>query len=129
TNDVALLLADKPDEKGRLGSGNIIVVKGTGPPMDISDDVLKIAAEQTRFDFKKALIAFQPNGLKFNSNKIEAYFGGAPWFIRSNVIHELKAQITWGQVFEIMRNVKESGKTNVVIDAGYPYLQKNYRAK
>src|SRR6185369_7196748 len=46
TNDVALLLADKPNERGELGNGALIVDQGVGPAMDISNDVLKIAAEQ-----------------------------------------------------------------------------------
>jgi len=41
TNDIALLLADKPDEQGRMGGGALIVCKELAPAMDISEDVLK----------------------------------------------------------------------------------------
>src|SRR5438270_281257 len=52
TNDVALLLADKPDDQGRLVNTALIAVKGAGPAMDISNDVLKIAADGAHQDFK-----------------------------------------------------------------------------
>src|SRR2546430_391516 len=55
TNDVALLLADKPDDQGRLVNTALIAVKGTGPAMDISHDVLKIAAEKAHQDFNFTL--------------------------------------------------------------------------
>lgn len=124
SNDIAILLADKPDEQGRLGSGNIIAVQGVGPAMDISDDLLKISAEQSNFDFSAALKAFHANGLTSYSNRIDVNFG-APWFLSTNV-QRLTANVSWEQVLDIMHSVKEFGTTNVVSNTGVRYLRRRY---
>ena len=122
SNDIALLLADNADAQGRLVLGALIVVQGTGPAMDISDDVLKIASEQTHADFQRALQVNHPLRLNQVEGKIEVYFvakvgsGGS----------DLKARITWDDVFEIMRDVKTSGRTNKITNTDVLYLKKNY---
>jgi hypothetical protein len=126
TNDIALLLADKPDERGYLGNGALIAVQGTGPAMDISDDVLKIAAEQKHVDFKKALRVCEPLRLNQTENGIKVYILAEKY--KDPTIPDLEVQITWEQVFEIMRDVKSSGKTNKVTNTDVLYLQKDYRS-
>jgi hypothetical protein len=122
TNDIVLLLADKPDDQGRMGNGALIVVQKTGPAMDISDDVLKIAAEQAHVDFKNMLRTCKPMSLTQVEGKMKVYYvaklgSGSP---------DLEVQITWQQIFEIMRDVKSSGNTNKVINTDVLYLQKEY---
>jgi len=74
TNDIALLLADKPNERGELGTGALIVDQGVGPAMDISKDVLKIAAEQNHGGFARALKACEPLRLNKTEDAIKVLF-------------------------------------------------------
>jgi hypothetical protein len=126
TNDIALLLADKPDPRGYLGGGALIAVQRTGPAMDISNDVLKIAAEQSQVDFNKALQVSRPLRLVKLENGIFRvdYIANQ---LRLPDIPDLEVSITWEQVFEIMEHVKRSGRTNKVTNTDVIYLQKEYR--
>jgi len=124
TNDIALLLADKPDEQGRMGGGALIVVQGTGPAMDISEDVLKIAAEQAHVDFTKALKVSFPLRLNDVGDKMKVYYLSDR--LEYTNMPDLEAQITWEQVFAIMQDVKRTGKTNKVVNTDVLYLQKDY---
>lgn len=125
TNDIALLHADIPDEQGSLGGSALIVAQGPSLAMDISKDVLKIAAEQSQVDFKKALRVCWPASLvRIRDDKLQVIFG-ANW-VEEPTIKKLKVEITWKQVFEIMEDVKSSGKTNKVTNTDVLYLQKDY---
>ncbi|SRR6266480_2864381 len=125
TNDVALLLADKPDAKGYLGGSALIAVQGRGPAMDISNDILKIAADQAHVSFRTALKACRPLRLyQTSTNGIEVLFLGDS--IIEPSIRELTAQITWERVFGIMQDVKKSGKTNKITNTDVLYLWKDY---
>ena len=123
TNDLALLLADKPDDKGRMGNGALIAVQGIEPAMDISDDVLKIAASQTNADFKKLLSVYQPLRLNWVEEKLKVTYVAK---MGSRYPPSLEVLITWEQLFNIMQAVKFSGKTNTVVDTDVIYLQKDY---
>ena len=123
TNDIAFLLADKPNEQG-IGGGALIVVQGVGPAMDISQDVLKIVAEQAHVDFKKALRVCRPLRLIKTGEKLKVVYLANP-LVEPN-IPDLEEQITWEQVFAIMEDVKKTGKTNKVVNTDMLYLQKDY---
>ena len=125
TNDIAFLLADKPDGEGRLVICSLIVVQGVGPAMDISDDVLKIAASQTNADFKKLLNVYEPLRLNQAEGKLKVTYAAK---MGSGYPPGLEASITWEQVFDLMQNVKLSGKTNTVVNTDTLYLQKDYRS-
>jgi len=113
TNDVALLLADKPDYAGRLGHGALIAVQNTGPALDISADVLKLAAEEAHVDFKKALRVSEPLRLiQTNSEQIEVHFVANQ--LAEPSIPNLKVRCQWKQVFAIMDDVRKFGRTNRV---------------
>ncbi len=125
TNDIVFLLADKPDGQGRTGGGALIVVQGTGPAMDITGNVLKIAVEQAHVDFKIALQVCWPDILtRTQDNKLEIIYGASS--VDHPEIPRLKVQITWEQVFAIMQDVKNNGKTNKVVNTDVLYLQKDY---
>jgi hypothetical protein len=124
TNDIALLLADKPDEQGRLVNCVLVVVHGDEPAMDISDDVLKIAAEQNHVDFYRALKVCEPLRLNQAENGIKIYILAEKY--KDPTISDLEVQISWEQVFDIMRDVKSSGTTNKVINTDVLYLKKDY---
>ena len=130
TNDIALLLADKPDEQGYMGNGALIAVEGVGPAMDISQDVLKIASEQNHVDFKRAQIVSKASQLKQITNAIKVIFVAWNYKDRKEpTIPDLEAQITWEQVIAIIRDVKSIGKTNRVVNTDVLYLQKDYASK
>jgi len=94
--------------------------------VDISDDVLKIAADQQHADFRTALKVCRPLRLnQTTTNGIEVLFVG-DWIIEPS-IRELTAHVTWEQIFEIMQDVKKSGETNKVVNTDILYLQKDYR--
>jgi hypothetical protein len=123
TNDIALMIATKPTPEGHMGNRALIVVQGNGPAMDISDDVLKLAKVQTDADFKKTLGIYSPLRLietegKMNVTYVARMGSGAP--------SSLEFPITWDQVFEIIKDVRMTGKTNKVTDTDVPYLQKYY---
>jgi len=124
TNNIALLLADKPDSHGYLGNGALIVIQGTGPAMDISDEVLKIAAEQNHVDFDRALKVCEPLRLNQVTNALKVLFYSKKYM--DSTIPDLEAQITWEQVFAIMEDVKKTGETNKVVNTDVRYLQKDY---
>ena len=124
TNDIAFLLADKPDDQGRLGHGALIAAQGTGLAMDISQDILRIAAKQSQVDFKKALKVCQPLRLNEIGGKLQVYYA-ANQLAEPN-IPDLGVQVTWEQIFDIMREVKSSGKTNRFVNSDVLYLQKDY---
>ena len=124
TNDIALLLADKPDDQGRLGHGALIAVRGTGPAMDISKDVLQIAAKQAQVDFRKALRVCRPLRLNETGGKLKVLYLANE--LAEPNIPDLGVQVTWEQIFEIMREVKSSGKTNRFVNSEVLYLQKDY---
>jgi hypothetical protein len=123
-NDTALLLADMPDEEGRLVNSVLIAVQGIGPAMNISDDVLKIAAKQNQVDFNRALKVCEPLRLNKTEDAMKVLFYSKKYM--DSTIPDLEAKITWDQIFEIMRDVKESGKTNKVVNTDVIYLQKQY---
>ena len=126
TNNIALLLADKPDELGRMGNGALIAVQAFGPAMDISDDVLKVAVEQNHVNFKEALKSCEPLRLNQETNAIKVVF--VSYKYKAPTIPEgLEVQITWDQVFEIMQDVKASGKTNIVVNTDVLYRQNDFR--
>ena len=124
TNDIVFLLADLPDDQGRMGGGALIVSQGVGPAMDITEDILKIAAEQAHVDFKKALKLCRPLSLITTDEKIKVVYVANPFADRS--VPDLECQITWQRVFDIMQDVKKTGKTNIVVNTDVPYLQKDY---
>jgi hypothetical protein len=124
TNDIVLLLADKPDEQGRMGSGALIVAQGTGPAMDISAEVLAIAAEQAQVDFPKALEACQVLRLKENAGEMEVYYLSDR--LKYTNMPDLETRITWDQIFSIMQDVRQTGKTNKLVNTEVSYLQKDY---
>ena len=126
TNDIAFLLADKPNEQG-IGGGALIVVQGVGPAMDISQDVLKIVAEENHVDFKKALRVCKPMRLIQTNQNMKLVYLADPAVDRS--VPNLEGQITWEQVFDIMHDVQKTGKTNKVVNTDLLYLQKDYNSK
>ena len=126
TNDIVFLLADKPDEQG-IGVGALIVVQGIGPAMDISQDVLKIVAEENHVDFKKALRVCKPMRLIQTNQNMKLVYLADPAVDRS--VPNLEGQITWEQVFDIMHDVQKTGKTNKVVNTDLLYLQKDYNSK
>jgi len=123
TNDMALLLADKPNNEG-ISGGALIAVQGTGPAMDISADLLKIGAEQAHVEFKRALRVCRPLRLIDAGDKLKLVFL-ADRLVEPEV-PDLEIQVGWDQVFGIVRDVKETGKTNVVAKTDVLYLQKEY---
>ena len=94
--------------------------------MDISDDVLKIASEQNHVDFNRSLKVCEPLRLNKAENVMKVLFYSKKYM--DSAIPDLEAQVTWEQVFEIMRDVKGLGKTNKVINTDVLYLQKDYRS-
>jgi len=120
---MALLLADKPNNEG-ISGGALIAVQGTGPAMDISADLLKIGAEQAHVEFKRALRVCRPLRLIDAGDKLKLVFL-ADRLVEPEV-PDLEIQVGWDQVFGIVRDVKETGKTNVVAKTDVLYLQKEY---
>jgi hypothetical protein len=135
SNDIALLLCDKPNNKGEFDKGVLIAAQGVGPAMDISKDVLKIAAEQNHVDFARALKVCEPLRLNQTNDAINVLFYSKKYVDPS--IADMNAEISWGQIFAIMRDVRTSGKTNKVVytefihrkalNTDVPYLEKDYR--
>jgi len=125
SNDIALLLADKPDEAGRLGHGALICIQGTGPALEISADVLKTACDQNLIDFRKALRICSPASLnQDHDGTIIVYYGGnSP---NNPEFRKLKARIMWRDVFEIMQSVRRSGKTHKITNTDVVYLEQDY---
>ena len=124
TNDIALMLVDKPDARGEMGNSAVVVVQGVGPAMDISNDVLKLAAEQNHVDFKRALKVCDPLRLNRLESAIRVHFTSKQY--QDADIPSMEATVTWEQIFEIMEDVKKTGKTNKVTNTDVPYLQKDY---
>lgn len=124
TNDIALMLADKPNARGEMGASALVVVRGVGPAMDISNDVLKLAAEQNHVDFKRALKVCEPLRLNYQENAMKVLFYSKK-YVDAN-IPDLQAVVTWDQIFGIMEDVKRTGKTNKVTNTEVMYLQKDY---
>jgi hypothetical protein len=123
TNDIALLLAEKPDIHGEFGYARLIVDQGVGPAMDISNDLLKIAAEQNHVDFARALKASFPLALNATNGAIKVLFLADKILDRS--LSDLDAKISWDQIFEIIRDVRVSGKTNRLVHSDVIYLEKD----
>lgn len=123
TNDIALLLADKPDARGYMGNGALIAGQGTGFAMDISDDILKIAASQKNADFKKLLSVYQPLRLNQVQEKLKVTYAAK---MGSGYPPGLEVSVTWEQVFAIMQDVKNTGKIKKVVNTDVSYLQKDY---
>ena len=123
-NDVALLLADKPDSAGDFGATVLIAVQGAGPPMDVSDDILQIVARQSNVDFKRALRSCSPIGLVKSETSLKVSFLSVQ--SPKTDVPNLQGYVTWQQIFEIMEDVRKTGITNVIKKTGFKYLQKDY---
>jgi hypothetical protein len=123
-NDVALLLAEKPNNRGEFEHARIIVDQGIGPAMDISNDLLKIAASQNHVDFARALKAYFPLQLNETDNGIKIFFLADKLVDRS--LQDLELETSWDQIFAIMRDVRTSGKTNKVVNTDVVYLEKEH---
>lgn len=124
TNDIALLLADKPNSQGHLGNAALVVDQGVGPAMDISKDVLKIAAEQNGVDFGRALKACRPSQLHQTRDSIKVLFLADQLIDRS--LPDLEASISWDQIFQIIRDVRTSGRSARLVNSDVIYLEKDY---
>ena len=124
TNDIAFLVATKPDEQGHMGGSAFILVQASSPAMDISENVLKIAAEQAHVDFRKALRACRPLDLIKTNEKLKVVYVANP--LVEPDVPDLNELITWGQIFAIMEDVKKTGKIKKVVNSDVLYLQKNY---
>jgi len=92
--------------------------------MDVSNDVLKLAAEQNRVDFKRALKVCEPLRLNWQENAMKVLFYSKKYMDAN--IPDLEAVVTWEQIFGIMEDVKKTGKTNKVTNTDVQYLQKDY---
>lgn len=124
TNDIALLLADKPDEQGRLGGGVLVAVQGTGPAMDISYDLLHRYSTKSNADFSVLMRnGYQP--LRLQQSDAEMSVTYLPDF-NTGDRNGLKFPITWEEVFSIMEDVKRTGRTNKITNTDILYLQKIY---
>jgi hypothetical protein len=122
SNDIALLHADKPDSNGYLGNNALIADQGVGPAMDISDDVLEIAALQSHLDFATALKDYEFYSLNQTNGKVEVCY-----YVRYG-LHgpDAKANLTWDEISNLIRDVKITGKTNKVVNTDVIYLQRKY---
>ena len=124
TNDIALLMADKPDEQGRLGGGALIAVQGTGPAMDISYDLLHLYSAKSNVDFSVLVrLAYQPLRLQQSDGEMSVTYLTD---FNTGDRNGLEFQISWEEVFSIMEDVKRTGRTNKITNKDTLYLQKIY---
>lgn len=125
TNDVALLLADKPDEQGRLSGGALIAVQGVGPAMDIADDVWRRGTLDANSVLMHPARKHDAFSLAHDGGRLSVKY--LPRLdIGEGIPQSVKVSVSWEQVFSIMEDVKRTGRTNKVVNTDVLYLQKDY---
>jgi hypothetical protein len=119
TNDLFLFVGSIRDDQGRIADERYFAVKAPGPAIDVSDDLLRRFAASNHLDFSMVRKKYTPLELKRVSEGIEVGFLGP--YQQPN-----KLLINWSQVFEIIQDVKRTGKQNAVENPHTVYLKKEY---
>ena len=98
TNNIALLLADKPDKQG-IGESALIAVQGIGPAMDISYDLLHLYSSKSNADFSMLV---RNNYVPLRLQQTDAEMSVTYLSFESDERTGRKFTITWDEVFSIM---------------------------
>src|ERR1017187_131804 len=131
TNSVALLVGGKADlyDDGveRLRQRLIAFEAPDGPPLDITDQVLKKYCAESGIAFTNVTKDSFTSLVKINDG-LQIYFGiitigeSRPGWISN---HDASTTISWRDIEAIMQDVKKSGKLKKEKSSGTEYLQKD----
>jgi len=124
--DVAFFVGDQayvsPDPDDPRGTKpRLFAVQASGPPLDITDEVLWYWSKATGKDFPTAVQLFTLATPMEETNRLdvqlEFWVGANGWPDNSTL------QLDWNQVSEIMRTVKAKGKVHKDLRWGTAYIK------
>jgi hypothetical protein len=99
----------------------LFAVKASGPPLDITDEVLWYWCKSSGKNFAKAVQLFNVATLVNQGDKVlvqlEFYVNERDWPDNASF------QLDWNQISEIMRTVKAKGTMHKDPRWGTPYIQ------
>jgi hypothetical protein len=118
-DDLALFVGDQdyrqPPRNARATRERLFAVKASGPPLDITDEVLWRWSKKSGEDFsqvaRKATITYP----KEKDNGVVFYFASGP-----------DVYLEWDQISDIMREVKEKGVVRKDQVWGATYIEKEF---
>jgi hypothetical protein len=119
TNDMIFLIADMPDELGRLGTGVYLAVQAAGPALDVSEDLLKLWSESNHVDFDKVKGRYMPLEVRGVPAGVEVHYLG-------NEKLPVTLAVSWEQLSNIIQDVKLMGKRYETEKYHAVYLKKDY---
>jgi len=119
-DEIAFLAAPYPDEEGALANYAYFATDGSGPVVDVSNDLLKLWTEQNHLDFDK---------LKghYEALRMEEVDGGIRLeYLSEDDKPQANFVASWDQIKAAMHDVKQHGKLQTVTTPPTTYLRNTY---
>ncbi len=114
----------KPGDIGWPLKPDIFAVNAPGPPLDITSEIIAVWSKESRKDYAEALAKASIVSIEEKGDSLEfqfAVFRGENWPNRV-------VRLSWSQVLEIMRDVKEHGVQRKDPQYGAIYIESEVKA-